>query len=130
METPQDFKSLQEGIQKALVSAVKTVNRIAAEDLAFQRTVDPDVAEQLDESTSRVLALSTRLLETAGKACGVKPPTLEDVEDIDMKWQSVVDVVDSALEKADTALDEYTGLVKRKEPPSSDMVSPVNMETV
>ncbi|OAQ79297.1 3'-5' exonuclease domain-containing protein [Purpureocillium lilacinum] len=120
METPQDFKSLQEGIQKALVSAVKTVNRIAAEDLAFQRTVDPDVAEQLDESTSRVLALSTRLLETAGKACGVKPPALEDVEDIDMKWQSVVDVVDSALEKADTALDEYTGLVKRKEPPSSD----------
>ncbi|UNI17532.1 exosome nuclease subunit [Purpureocillium takamizusanense] len=124
METPQDFKSLQDGIQKSLVSAVKTVNRIAAEDLGFQRAVDPDVAEQLDESTARVLALSTRLLAAAGKACGVKPPALEDVEDIDLKWQSLVDVVDSALEKADTALDEYTGLVKRKEPPAGSDPAP------
>lgn len=123
METPQDFKFLQEGIQKSLVSTVKSVNRIAAEDLGFQRTVNPDVAEQLDDKSARVLELSTRLLQSAAKACGVKAPRLEDAEDIDMSWQSIVDVVDSVLEKADTALDEYTGLVKRKEPPSTDAVS-------
>lgn len=123
METPQDFKSLQDGIQKALVSTVKSVNRIAAEDLGFQRTVNPDVAQELDDKSARVLELSTRLLQSAAKACGVKAPKLEDAEDIDMSWQSIVDVVDSVLEKADTAMDEYTGLIKRKEPPRADSVS-------
>ncbi|POR36144.1 Exosome complex exonuclease rrp6 [Tolypocladium paradoxum] len=122
MGPPQDFKSLQEGIQKSLVSTVKTANRLAAEDLSFQRTVNPHVAENLDDKTARVLQLSTRLLQAAAKACGVKPPTLEDAEDIDMRWPDVVDVVDSILEKADMALDEYTGLVKRKEPPSAEPV--------
>jgi hypothetical protein len=123
METPQGFKSLQEGIQKALVSTVKSVNRIAAEDLGFQRTVNPEVAEQIDDKAARVLQLSTRLLQSAAKACGIKAPRLEDAEDIDMSWQSIVDVVDSVLEKADTAMDEYTGLVKRKDPPSTEGVS-------
>ncbi|KAF4986689.1 hypothetical protein FDECE_15825 [Fusarium decemcellulare] len=120
MEPSQDFKSLQESIQKSLVSTVKTVNRIAAEDLDFQRTVNPDVGQQLEDRTSRILDLSTRLLQSAGKACGAKAPKLEEVEDIEMNWRAVVDVVDSALEKADTALDEYTGLVKRKDPPVSE----------
>lgn len=122
MEQSKDFKSLQDNIQKSLVSTIKTVNRIAAEDLSFQRTVNPNVAQQLEDRTSRILELSTRLLQSAGKACSVKAPKLEDVEDIEMNWRSVVDVVDSSLEKADTALDEYTGLVKRKEPPVSDSV--------
>ncbi|KAG6013572.1 hypothetical protein E4U43_007226 [Claviceps pusilla] len=123
MENPAEFKDLQESIQKSLVSAVKNVNRIAAEDLSFQRTVNPDVAEHLDDKAARVLELSARLLESAAKACGVKVPTLEDAEDIDMSWQHIVDVVDSVLEKADTALDEYTGLIKRKEPSSADSAS-------
>ncbi|KAF4453092.1 hypothetical protein F53441_4179 [Fusarium austroafricanum] len=120
MEQSQDFKSLQENVQKSLVSTIKTVNRIAAEDLSFQRTVNPSVGQQLEDRTSRILELSARLLQSAGKACGVKSPKLEDVEDVEMNWRSVVDVVDSSLEKADTALDEYTGLVKRKEFPVSD----------
>ncbi|ODA75909.1 hypothetical protein RJ55_08550 [Drechmeria coniospora] len=120
MEPPQDFKSLQEDVQKSLVSTIKTVNRLAAEDLSFQRTANPDVADDLDDKVSRLLQLSTSLIQSAAKACGVRPPAIEDVDDIDMKWQSVVDVVDSVLEKADTALDEYTGLVKRKEPSSAE----------
>ncbi|KAG5941272.1 hypothetical protein E4U53_007444 [Claviceps sorghi] len=120
MANPAEFKTLQEDIQKSLVSAVKNVNRIAAEDLSFQRTVNPDVAEHLEDKAARVLDLSARLLGSAAKACGVKAPTLEDAEDIDMSWQYIVDVVDSVLEKADTALDEYTGLIKRKEPPTAD----------
>ncbi|KAJ3493345.1 hypothetical protein NLG97_g4793 [Lecanicillium saksenae] len=124
MAAPQDFKSLQDGVQKSLVSTVKYANRIAAEDLAFQRTVNPDAAEQLDEKSARILELSTRLLQSAARACGVSAPKLEDAEDIDMNWQGVVDVVDSVLEKADTALDEYTGLIKRKEPPSDAASKP------
>lgn len=122
MNTPPDFKSLQEEVQKALVSVVKSTNRIAAEDLTFQRTINPDAAEQLDEKSARILQLSTKLLQSAARACGIKAPKLEDVEDVEMRWQSVVDVVDSVLEKADTALDEYTGLVKRKEPSTTETV--------
>ncbi|KAL7805807.1 ribonuclease H-like domain-containing protein [Trichoderma aethiopicum] len=120
MDSSQDFSSLQEGIQKALISTIKSANRIASNDLAFQRTVNPDVAEQLDNQTSRILDLSTRLLSSAAKACGVKAPKLEDPEDVDMNWRKVVDVVDSVLEKADRALDEYTGLIKQRDNGDSD----------
>ncbi|RFU77768.1 exosome complex exonuclease rrp6 [Trichoderma arundinaceum] len=120
MDSSQDFNSLQEEIQKSLISTVKSANRIASQDLSFQRTVNPDVAEQLDEKTSRILDLSTRLLNSAARACGIKPPKLEDPEDVDMNWRTVVDVVDSILEKADRAMDEYTGLVKQRENGDSD----------
>ncbi|CAG9991570.1 unnamed protein product [Clonostachys byssicola] len=120
MESKDDLASVQENLQNALVSTVRTVNRISAEDLGFQRTIDPDVGEKLDSTTSRILELANLLLRSSGKACGVNAPKLEDVEDIDMNWRSVVDVVDSVLEKADTALDEYTGLIKRKEPTSAE----------
>lgn len=122
MDSSQDFNSLQEAIQKSLVSTVKSANRIASQDLAFQRTINPDVAEQLDEKTSRILDLSTRLLSSAAQACGLKPIKLEDPEDVDMNWRAVVDVVDSILEKADRAIDEYTGLVKQRENGDSDSV--------
>lgn len=122
MDPSQDFNSLQEGVQKSLISTVKAANRIASQDLSFQRTVNPDVAEQLDETSSRILDLSTRLLNSAARACGIKPPKLEDPEDVDMNWRKVVDVVDSILEKADRAMDEYTGLVKQRENGDSDSV--------
>ncbi|KAL7797312.1 ribonuclease H-like domain-containing protein [Trichoderma ceciliae] len=120
MDSSQDFNSLQEGIQKSLISTIKSANRIASQDLSFQRTINPDVAEQLDDKTSRILDLSTRLLNSAARACGLKPPRLEDPEDVDMNWRTVVDVVDSVLEKADRAMDEYTGLVKQRENGDSD----------
>lgn len=122
MASADDFKALQEGLQKSLVSVTKTVNRIAAEDLGFQRTINPDVADLLDERSSRLLDLSTRLLRSAANSCGLKAPELEDNEDIDVNWRQIVDVVDTVLEKADTALDEYTGLIKRKEPPTAETV--------
>lgn len=122
MESKQDFKTLQDGTQKSLVSTVKAVNRVAAEDLTFQRTINPAVADQLDGATTRLLDLSSRLLKSAASACGLSSPVLEETDDIDLNWPAVVDIVDTALEKADTALDEYTGLIKRKEPPTSDNV--------
>lgn len=115
----QDFPALQNDIQKSLVSTVKMANRIGAEDLGFQRTVHPDVAQRLDDASERMLGISSRLLQSAAKACAVKAPRLEDAEDVEMNWRAVVDVLDSVLEKADTAMDEYTGLVKRKDPPKS-----------
>jgi exosome complex exonuclease RRP6 len=128
MASSTDFKDAQERIQKSLVSVVKTANRIAAEDLGFQRTVNPEVGQQLDDRSARILGLSTRLLQSAASACGLKsPPKLEEGEDIEVNWRGIVDVVDTVLEKADTALDEYSGLIKRKEPPTTESVSLVQL---
>ena len=118
MSLSQDFKSVQERIQAALVKATRTANQIASEDLGFQRTLDRSIGEQLDGASSRLLHLSNVLLETTGKPRGLTAPSLDDVDDIDLRWRSIVDIVDSLLEKADTSLDEYTGLLKRKDAPA------------
>ncbi|KAF9872770.1 exosome complex exonuclease [Colletotrichum karsti] len=120
MTSPQDFKSLQDKVQSALVASTKSVNRISAEDLAFQRAVNPGVGDDLDAKTERLLELSTRLLKSAAGVCGLNAPKLEDADDIDMRWRGIVDVVDSILEKADTSIDEYTGALKRKDAPTAD----------
>ncbi|GJC77567.1 exosome complex exonuclease rrp6 [Colletotrichum liriopes] len=120
MTSPQDFKSLQDQVQAALVATVKSVNRVSAEDLPFQRAVNPNVGEDLDAKTTRILELSTTLLKSAADVCGLNAPELEDADDVDMRWRSIVDIVDSVLEKADTSIDEYTGALKRKDAPAAD----------
>jgi exosome complex exonuclease RRP6 len=115
MDPSQDFKSLQAKIQGALVSTTKAVQRIASEDLGFQRTVNPSTGDRLEEQSTRLLSLSGDLLKSAAIGTGQKNVgDLEDAEDVDIQWRSIVDVIDGLLEKADICLDEYTGLVKRK----------------
>lgn len=115
MDPSQDFKSLQDKIQASLVSTTKAVQRIANEDLGFQRTVNPSTGDRLEEQSTRLLSLSNDLLKSAAVATGQKTVgDLEDAEDVDIQWRSIVDVIDGLLEKADICLDEYTGLVKRK----------------
>jgi exosome complex exonuclease RRP6 len=122
MDPPQDFKSLQDGIQAALIATTRIAGQISAEDLGFQRSLDPAVGTTLDEQSSRLLALSASLLKGAASLTELDPPSLEDVDDVDNNWRNIVDVVDSLLEKADTCLDEYTGVIKRKSPPANNQV--------
>lgn len=115
MDPSQGFKSLQDKVQASLLTATRTVNRIASEDLGFQRTANPSTGDRLDDQSTRLLSLSTDLLRSAAKVTDLKPvSTLDDAEDVDIQWRGIVDVVDGLLEKADICLDEYTGLVKRK----------------
>ncbi|KAH9905931.1 ribonuclease H-like domain-containing protein [Xylariomycetidae sp. FL2044] len=118
MESSNDFKSIQDRIQSALVAVTRSTNQIAAEDLNFHRTSNPAVEEELDSTDTRLLDLTTSLLKSAAKNTNVAPPTLEDTDDVDVHWSRIVDVVDNLLEKADTCLDEYTGLIKRKNAPT------------
>ena len=118
----ESFKSLQDEISQALVSTTRSVTRIAGADIAFQRSLDPDVGVALDAQNERLLQLAQRLIESAAASSDAVGPKLPDVEAIDGNWRAVVDVIDSLLEKADTSLDEYTGVVKRLSP-SADPVS-------
>lgn len=130
MDASQDFKSLQDKIQRALVTTTKSANGLAGEDLSFLRTVDPAVASKLDDNTARLLRLSEELLKSAGKFVGQQAPSIEDADDIDISWRGVLDVIDTLLEKADTCLDEYTGLIKRKDAPTPEAVSRPSIPTV
>lgn len=127
MDETQDFKSLQDQIQAALISTTRTSGQISSEDLGFQRSLNPELGQSLDEQSDRLLALSNALLKSAASISELRAPVLEDQEDVENNWRNVVDVLDSLLEKTDTSLDEYTGVIKRKE---SLFVEQVNQATI
>jgi exosome complex exonuclease RRP6 len=120
MDPTQQFKALQESVQTALVTATRTVNGLANEDLQFQRTAHPSVGNHLDDKTQRILDLANSLLKSAGEVTGQKVSALEDTDDVDIQWRGIVDNIDGLLEKADTSLDDYTGLIKRKDAPTPE----------
>jgi exosome complex exonuclease RRP6 len=110
------FKTLQKEISEALSSTIGSASTIGGADIPFQRSLNPEVGTQLDAQNARLLHLAQRLLENAAASSDAVGPKLPDVEAIDANWRGVVDVIDSLLEKADTSLDEYTGVVKRLSP--------------
>ena len=114
MEGPPGFKSLQDAVQAALISTTRTVGQISSEDLGFHRSLNLEVGKALDEQSSRLLGLSSSILQSAAALTESNAPILQEVDDVDNNWRGVVDVVDSLLERADTCLDEYTGVIKRK----------------
>lgn len=115
MDSSEDFKSLQDNVQVSLVATTRTVNRIASEDLAFQRTANPRTGDRLEELSAQLLSVSRDLINASAKTNGQKVVgSMEDADDVEIQWTGIVDVIDGLLEKADTALDEYTGRVKRK----------------
>jgi len=113
MDLSGNFSSVRDSITQSLVSITKSATRIAAEDVDFHRSSDPAIGSALDEQNGRLLALAEKLL---GCSTNAVPPSLSEVDDIEVNWRSIVDVVDSLLEKVDTCLDEFTGLVKRMTP--------------
>lgn len=122
MDQTQDFKSLQDQIQAALISTARTSGQISSEDLRFQRSLNREVGLALDQQSERLLELSTKLLKSAASISELPAPTLEDADDVENKWRGIVDVIDSLLEKTDTSLDEYRGVIKHKDSPSIEQV--------
>ena len=115
------FKAVQETLSSALVSTTRSATQLNANDIPFQRSLHPEIGSALDAQNARLLHFAQRLLENAAASSDVVGPKLPDAEAIDGNWRGIVDVVDSLLEKADTSLDEYTGVVKRLSP-SEDLV--------
>lgn len=111
------FGPLQDRISKALVSTTRTTAQLCAEDLAFHRSLDPELGTTLDRETERLLSLTKNLIRIAvAGSTDEDPVQLRDADDVENNWRGVVDVIDSLLEQADTCLDEYTGVIKRASP--------------
>ncbi|KAF2018509.1 hypothetical protein BU24DRAFT_343073 [Aaosphaeria arxii CBS 175.79] len=112
----EPFKALQDTVSAALVSTTRAATQLSKTDISFQRSLDTKVAVSLDAQNARLLKLAQRLLENAAASPDAVGSKLPDTEAIDGNWKGIVDIIDSLLEKADTSLDEYTGVVKRLSP--------------
>ncbi|KAF2838502.1 hypothetical protein M501DRAFT_1004233 [Patellaria atrata CBS 101060] len=124
MDHSTEFKTLQDSITSSLLSTTRTATHISSEDLGFHRSLDPALATSLDRQNARLLGLAERLLKNV--APNQELPKLRDADALDGNWSSVVDMVDSLLERADTSLDEYTGVVKKAE--SGNELGPESMK--
>lgn len=122
MEPSQDFRTLQQRVSSALVDTTRTVGQLSAEDLSFQRSLDPDFAKSLDKQSDHLLRISQNLFQVAVTGSEVEAPQLREQDDLENSWRGIVDVVDSLLERADTCLDEYTGFIKRLSPGQTEQV--------
>lgn len=116
MTSEHSFKELKAGISSALINTTRTASQIAKEDLAFQRSINPEVDRLLQEQSNRLLALVRDLNKSATAGSGTAPPLLKDAESVDDGWRGIVDVIDNLLEKADACLDEYSGVIKKLTP--------------
>ena len=115
----EDFNEVQSQITSSLLSTTRSASTLAGEDLPFHRSLDNRLASRLDRQNARLLNIATDLLGSATKgkeSVRPAPLSLKDVDDIDGNWRAVVDVVDSLLERAGMALDEFTGAVRRLSP--------------
>lgn len=115
MDQIQDFKSLQDQITSALLATTRATGAVASEDLGFHRSFNSEVGTAIDEQSQRLLSLAGALLKSAASIAELRAPVLEDADDVENNWRGVVDVVDALLEKSDICLDEYTGVIKRKD---------------
>lgn len=130
------FADLQSTLKASLLATTRTTSALVAEDLPFQRSLDPNFAKELDLQNARLLKLAERLLASAvadgkevvsgSRASSTVGPAstslasstasvvrLPNSEALDRNWTKVVDVVDSLLERADGALDEVRGVIKK-----------------
>ncbi|USW59105.1 Putative HRDC domain, 3'-5' exonuclease domain, HRDC-like superfamily, ribonuclease H superfamily [Septoria linicola] len=113
----EDFGATEASIKSALTSTTRSAVLLANEDIQFHRSLDSAVGPALDQQNGRLLGLAERLIGAATANTEIsRPPRLKDLESVEGNWKAVVDVVDSLLERADTALDEFTGAVKRLSP--------------
>lgn len=116
MDVSTQFSPLQEKLSAALVQSTRTTNQLLAEDIDFQRSINPNVSTSLDAQSNRLLGLTSSILRFATSGSDLNVPTLEDEDSLDDNWKTVVDVIDELLEKADACLDEFTGIIKKLSP--------------
>ncbi|KAL8640405.1 MAG: hypothetical protein Q9228_002674 [Teloschistes exilis] len=126
MTTEPGFKELQGKISSALVKTTRTAGQIASDDLAFHRSINPEVDRLLDEQNKRLLALARDLNKSATAGTSTSPPQLTNLESVEDGWRDIVDVVDSLLERADACLDEFSGVIKKLAPSRQDEPSTAN----
>ena len=120
MDSGSSFQNLQGPITTALIETTTSVKDLVAEDLAFHRSFDPALGREIDAQNRRLLKLAERLLASASTTDQDVGPKLPDIDAVDGRWRDIVDAIDSLLERADTSLDEFSGVIKKASTPAAE----------
>ncbi|KXN88537.1 Exosome complex exonuclease rrp6 [Leucoagaricus sp. SymC.cos] len=125
--SPLSSSSFNDYHSKLQTTALKATRTAAAlpSDINFYRSLDNAVAQNIDNISSRALALTNRLLEFSVSVGGIsggeekvrgkgkgkgKTRLLEDKDDVVDDFHSlVVDVMDQLFERTDSCLDQVLG---------------------
>ncbi|KAJ9611392.1 exosome nuclease subunit [Cladophialophora chaetospira] len=124
MDLTTDFKAFQDLVQASLINVTRSATQVSNQDLSFHRSSSDKLSRSLDRQNAHLLRLTNKLLKVATQDTQLKPPSLQDQDDIEDSWRGIVDVVDGLLEKADSSLDEFSGVIKPQSPPRNDTESP------
>ncbi|KAF7354798.1 Exosome complex exonuclease RRP6 [Mycena sanguinolenta] len=112
------FSEFNSNVQTAALNATRSAAGLPA-DIPFHRSMDPELAEDLDAFSSRVLSLTNNILslvatadpsQSSRRKGKAKLQTQDDV--MDDFHSLVVDVMDQLLERTDICLDEFLGRTK------------------
>ncbi|KAF8495725.1 ribonuclease H-like domain-containing protein [Russula emetica] len=105
-------------LQNSALKATKHAAGLPA-DLAFHRSVDSDLAKDLETCSKRVVSMTNALLDlasTIGNSKSAKEKgkgRLQDEDDfVDRFGALIVEPMDQLLERADIALDQFSGRTK------------------
>lgn len=101
----------EEKISTAVRETVRAANVLGLNDLGFHRSLDSTFSNTLDSCLSRMLGLTSTLLQYASD---VDVPRLRQSEDVDSRWGDIIDIVDSLLERTDRSLEELTAQAKKE----------------
>ncbi|EXJ59721.1 hypothetical protein A1O7_03867 [Cladophialophora yegresii CBS 114405] len=124
MDLTADFKAFQDLVQSSLINVTRSATQVSSQDLSFHRSSSEKLSRSLDRQNAHLLRLTSKLLKAATRDTQLKPPALQGQDDVEDNWRGIVDVVDGLLEKADSALDEFSGVIKPQSPTRQDTESP------
>lgn len=135
--TMEDFADFNAQLQRALMSTMRSGNGIPGpSDLSYQRTLSRPTGKKIDETSKRLLSVTSKMLgqarqatehigsSTSSKGKGKTRAVLEHEDLVDRYEANVVSITDNLLELMDTNLDQHArSLAKAAQ--SSVTVAPV-----
>ncbi|CAK5284338.1 unnamed protein product [Mycena citricolor] len=107
------FAEFNTSVQAAALQATRSAAGLPS-DIGFHRSIDRELADDLDAFSARVLSLTNNLLALAATAessyHGKGKAKLQTCDDVVDDFHSlVVDSMDRLLERTDTCLDDFLG---------------------
>jgi exosome complex exonuclease RRP6 len=106
--TTENFDKFNEELQSVALKATRN-SLLLPSDISYHKSMDHELATELDLFSTRLLRLTNKLIGLNGKG----KARLESKEDVLDNFHSiVVDAMDQLLEKADICLDQLTGRIK------------------
>lgn len=84
---------------------IRAASALAAQDVAFCKSVDANLGKDIDSAAKRVLAVANRLFEAGGEPEDLLEYGADRIEG-EANWKRVSNALDNIFEKIDSAFDE------------------------